>query len=308
MLIVLIVMFTLYPILCVLINSIIGKQGLTIEFFCQLFDSNNKLLYNSLLVAFLTATFSTIIGMCLAIKVFTQKGILQKVFMVLLLVSMVAPPFMAALTYIQLYGRRGIITYRILGLTNLKPYGLFGIVSMQTLFFSSQISLILMGVLKNLDQNIIDAARDLGASSNYTLRKIIIPMMKPAIIVCFLISFIHSLSDFGTPMVIGGAFNTLATEIYMQIIAYSNFNLASAMNVLLLVPTVIAFIIYRVLMKKNKKMLAGSGRVKKATKKFEIVGISKLLINFIGYTFFVIMSLEYISIIIGSFTRQKKEN
>jgi len=38
---------------------------------------------------------------------------------------------------------------------------------------------------------------------------------------CFLLSFIRSIADFGTPVVIGGRFETVSTEIYMQVIGYS---------------------------------------------------------------------------------------
>ena len=59
---------------------------------------------------------------------------------------------------------------------------------------------------------------------------------------CFLLSFIRSIADFGTPVVIGGRFETVSTEIYMQVIGYSRLDKSAALNVLLLVPTILVFV------------------------------------------------------------------
>lgn len=52
-------------------------------------------------------------------------------------------------------------------------------------------------------------------------------------------------------MIIGGNFNVIATEIYMQIIGYANLEYASAMNVLLLIPSLFLFMVYRYYMKES---------------------------------------------------------
>ena len=41
--------------------------------------------------------------------------------------------------------------------------------------------------------------------------------MKPGLANAFLISFIESMADFGNPMVLGGSFNVLATDIFFAI-------------------------------------------------------------------------------------------
>ena len=55
-----------------------------------------------------------------------------------------------------------------------------------------------------------------------TLKKIVIPLAKPGIIVAALLTFINCLADFGTPIFIGGGFDVLATEAYLNVIAYYN--------------------------------------------------------------------------------------
>ena len=69
--------------------------------------------------------------------------------------------------------------------------------------------------------SLVRASFDLGASSGYTLWRIVVPLLKPVLLSCCLLSFIRSIADFGTPVVIGGRFETVSTEIYMQVIGYS---------------------------------------------------------------------------------------
>ena len=106
---------------------------------------------------------------------------------------------------------------------------------MQSLSSSSMNAFILTGIINRIDKDIIKSSLDLGANTSYTIRKIILPMMKPGILNVALLTFVRSLSDFGTPMTIGGAFNVLATQAYLNVIAYSKMELAAAICVLILI-------------------------------------------------------------------------
>ena len=163
---------------------------------------------------------------------------------------------------------------------------------------------LLIGIISKLDTSVLQASLDLGSSSSYAIRKVVIPLIKPAILVCFLLSFVRSLSDFGTPMTIGGAFNVLATEIYMQIIGYGNLPLASAMNVIILIPALLIFIVYRRLMK-NYSLIAEGTSNKTSSSDYEIKlkGIFNFIVTLVSSIFFIMMILQYLSIFVGGITK-----
>ena len=71
--------------------------------------------------------------------------------------------------------------------------------------------------------------------------------------------FTMNLADFGTPVVIGGSFKTLATEAYLQVISSSKLGKASAISVFMVPAAVLAFFFYYRAMKANEKS-AGSDR------------------------------------------------
>jgi iron(III) transport system permease protein len=60
------------------------------------------------------------------------------------------------------------------------------------------------------------------------------------------VSFILSFTDFGAPKVVGGNYGVLATDIYKQVIGQQNFVMGATVSVVLLIPTLIAYILDRI--------------------------------------------------------------
>ena len=150
--------------------------------------------------------------------------------------TMISPPFVSALALIMLFGRRGLITYGILGLS-VNPYGWQGIVILQTISGISFAALMLSGTLQNIDIRQIMASRDLGANPLQTLRTIVIPAAWPGILSVFFILFTMNLADFGTPIVIGGRYKVLATEAYLQMLSSSSLGKPAAISMLMIPPS-----------------------------------------------------------------------
>lgn len=298
-----VLVFILYPLLCIMAQSLKGSDGFTTEAYRRIFSENWGLLKNSAFVGILTAALSTVLGLAAAFCVWISGKRLRKILNGILLISMVSPPFIASLAYIQLFGRNGLITRRLLGLS-VNPYGWTGVVVMQSLFFAALNALMIIGILRKMDTSILGASADLGASGGYTLVHIVLPLIRPVLLSCFLLSFVRSIADFGTPIVIGGRFETVSTEIYMQIIGYSRLDRSSALNVLLLIPTILVFVLYQRLMKKNETVFGGNkGRQAEGGEQFRVRGVAAVLIWLVGGLFFGMMLLEYGSIILNSFTK-----
>lgn len=293
--------FILYPLLCIVKNSLWIDGVFTLREYSSLFAKNGRLLKNSLFIAFLSAAGAVLMATAVAIKVHFASGKHKSILMGILLMTMVSPPFISALTYIQLFGRRGLITHRLLGLS-INPYGWGGIVAMQSLSFVPLNALLLIGVLAKVDQSLIHASRDLGAGLSATLWNVILPLIRPAIAICYLLAFIRSLSDFGTPMVIGGRFDVLAPEIYLQIIGYANLPRASAMNMVILIPALFIFMIYRRLMR-NSFFSANEGKAEAFLIELRLKGFTNLAFTSLAALFYGMMLLQYGSIFIGAITK-----
>ena len=237
-------LFVFWPMLCILIRSLWDGKSISYDSYASVWNQYRGNLWNRVFVCICASLLCTAFSTAAALFLATRRGAVRLLCMALLLITMVSPPFVSSLAYIQLYGRRGWIAYRLLGLS-WDPYNCWGVILMQSLSFVPLNALFLGGILTRLDGDSIRAARDLGASPRAILGDIVLPLIRPGIWVALLLSFVRSLADFGTPVIIGGRFSTIASEIYLQLVGYSNLEKASAMNMVLMLPSIAAFFIYR---------------------------------------------------------------
>ncbi len=300
-------LFILWPMLCILLRSLgDGEGGFSLAAYAEVWQRYRGNLWNSVFVGVLSSLLCTLFSTAAAVFIATRKGWVKIACMALLLITMVSPPFVSSLAYIQLYGRRGWITYRLLGLT-WDPYNCWGVIWMQSISFVPLNALLLIGILTKLDTGSLQAARDLGAKPAAILRDIVLPLMGPGILVSLLLSFVRSLADYGTPVIIGGRFSTIASEIYLQLVGYSDLEKSSAMNMFLLLPAIAAFFLYRYLMGRSDKLSEGSrarqGRLELSLSRCGAVGI---IIIAVSLLFFLMMILQYGCIFLSGFLKSTK--
>lgn len=292
--------------LCILIRSLWDGKSISYDSYASVWNQYRGNLWNSVFVGICASLLCTAFSTAAALFLAARRGAVRLLCMALLLITMVSPPFVSSLAYIQLYGRRGWIAYRLLGLS-WDPYNCWGVILMQSLSFVPLNALFLGGILTRLDGDSIRAARDLGASPRAILGDIVLPLIRPGIWVALLLSFVRSLADFGTPVIIGGRFSTIASEIYLQLVGYSNLEKASAMNMVLMLPSIAAFFIYRKLMKRSDMLTEGSrGRQEPLALSLGKCGAAGILSNLGSIIFFFMMALQYGCIFISGFLKSTR--
>ena len=113
-----VLLFILWPIACIALRSLRGADGgVSFAMFGTVLRQYGESLRNSVFVGVFTAVLSTILSLSAALVCATARGWKKTLCMIIMLVAMVSPPFVSSLAYIQLYGRRGWITYRLLHLS-----------------------------------------------------------------------------------------------------------------------------------------------------------------------------------------------
>lgn len=95
----------------------------------------------------------------------------------------------------------------------------------------------LFAALERIPASLLDASSDLGASSWWTLRHVIVPLALPGLVAGSIFTFSLTLGDYVTPLLVGGTNSTLiGNAIYDNLIIGGNLPLAAALSV---VPIVI---------------------------------------------------------------------
>jgi len=114
---------------------------------------------------------------------------------------------------------------------------------------------------KQIDKSLDEASTMLGASTSTTLRRIVLPLLKPGLANAFLVGFIESIADFGNPIVVGGQFSVLSTEIFFAIVGaqYDQGRAASLALILTAFALIVFFTQRRVLGGASYTTVSGKG-------------------------------------------------
>ncbi|MFU0825914.1 ABC transporter permease [Clostridium sp.] len=239
------IIFIIYPLYAVLKVSFIGNDGFTLDAYINTLKNLEfrKTLNNTLILGITVGLLSTVIGFIFAYADSYIKTHFKKLFKLVSILPIISPPFVLALSSIMLFGQYGLITRRIFGIEDANIYGFKGLVLVQTMTFFPVAYLLLTGLLKNIDPSLEEASRDMGASRWKTFTTVTLPLMAPGLANSFLLTFIETVADFSNPMVIGGDFSTLATQIYMQAIGNYDMQGGATVAVILLVLSILLFVL-----------------------------------------------------------------
>lgn len=243
-------LFILYPLAILMVDSVVGESGLTLDVFKRVLTmpAFDTAITNTLKVGFLVGILAALIGLLFAyVEEYVQlkTRLLGGLFKVVSVLPVVSPPFVLSLSVIMLFGKAGIITRYLLGIYDNNVYGFWGIALVQTLTFFPVCYMMFKGLLKNIDPSLEEAARDMGASRWKVFTSVTLPLILPGLGNAFLVTFIESIADFANPMLIGGSYDTLATSIYLQITGAYDKQGAAAMAVVLLFITLAMFVVQK---------------------------------------------------------------
>jgi iron(III) transport system permease protein len=251
--------FVFWPILKVLASAAEDDSGLFAPalFFAKLINPSIWSLgcltggqcgvaWNTVSLAMLVGASTTLLGLAFALLATRTAVPLKPLLRGLSLLPIITPPFVIGLALILLFGRSGMVTNFLaqhLGIPRSRwIYGAWGIAIAQILAFTPIAFMILAGVLQGVSPSLEEASRTLRASPWRTFRTVTWALIRPGLANAFLIGFVESLADFANPLVIGGNFNVLSTEIFFAVVgAAHDQGRAAVLALILLIFTLAAF-------------------------------------------------------------------
>jgi len=201
---------------------------------------------NTVALACLTGVTTTLLGLAFALFVTRTNAPGRRALRLISILPIITPPFVIGLALILLFGRSGVVTQSLWEWFGVPPsrwlYGLTGIWIAQTLAFTPIAFLVIVGVVEGVGPSLEEAAQTLRASPVQTFWTVTFPLLRPGLANAFLLGFIESMADFGNPIVLGGSFNVLATDIFFAIAgAQFDASRAAVLAVVLLCFTLLAF-------------------------------------------------------------------
>jgi iron(III) transport system permease protein len=214
---------------------------------------------NTMIIGVIAAGLATAIGTLVAYTLTLTDVPGKRWLRILTTLPLVSPPFAVSFAFILLFGRRGLITYDLLHITEWNIYGPHGIVLVQLVSDIPLATLILSAVFASISRDLEEAAEDLGGRPLYVLRTVTFPLVTPAILTAALLTFINAIADFGNPMLVGGGYQVLATQAFIQMIELFDLQLGAALAMLLLIPALAAFVLQHWITSKRSYVTVTSG-------------------------------------------------
>lgn len=264
-----------------------------------------QIIWNSIFLGVSVGIGATFFGLIFAIyttRIATRSAFIARIFSIL---PIVTPPFVVGLGVTLMLGRSGYITELMVDWFGLQQtnwlYGFTGIWMAQVLAFAPMSFMILDGAMKSLHPSLEEASYTLRANRYQTFFKIVMPLLKPALANSFLIIFVQSLADFSNPLVLGGSFDVLATQIYFYIAgAQLDYASASTLGAVLLLFSLAIFVVqYLWIGKRSYVTISGKSY------RGDVQALPTLLKHSVSgllYFWMAFNILLYGSIIFGSFT------
>ena len=302
--------FVAYPLFRSAAGGFISKEGAwDVTYFTRYFDSYfgpalRQSFYDTMLMGLMTATAGTLVGFIFAYAIVRCQIPGSRFVHWLALVPTVSPPFALALSMILLFGRNGLITNKLLGIEFVRGmndiYGLDGLVIVQTITFFSVSYLILKAMLERLNPAMEEAGASLGAGRFHLFRTITLPLLIPGIAGSFLLLFVESLADLGNPLFIAGNKTVLSAQIFMAVIGEYNFQKASALSLVLIIPTLVIFIVQRYYV--NRRTYISVTGKPAGSQIIEKDPIIRWVFNISSYLIIAFIIILYAAIIYGSFS------
>lgn len=259
--VVLLCFFLVLPLLSSLIPTFFPRNSFSFQLYSEFFKDSYfmgvlwRTLVNSFFVTLICAVFGLPVSYVISGVSKKWKGILIALTLFPLLTNSVIRSF----AWITILGKNGVINSLLLQWGIIKEpitllYTDFSIIIGSVYLFLPTMVMTLIGVLENVDDDILEAASTLGLSPIKIFLKIIFPLSLPGMLVGSVLVFTGTLTAYTTPQLLGGNKKMmLATLLYQRATALGDWTSASVIALVMIVITFIVMKGYNLLAKSMDK-------------------------------------------------------
>lgn len=237
---------------------LMGSQSVfTIKYLGQHIADTNlaQSVLNSLQVALCSTGISVLLAFAYAYGINRTCMFGKRFYKLVAMLPLFAPTMLYGLSLVYLFGNKGVITTGFFEAFpwlawNIGLYGFTGVVIAEVVFTFPPAFMILLVAISTTDARLYEAAESMGASKLKIFFTVTLPSIKFGLLSAIFVSFTLSFTDFGAPKVVGGQFDVLAVDIYKQVIGQQNFGMGATVSIILLAPTVLAFVVDRIVQRR----------------------------------------------------------
>lgn len=244
---ILLVVVLILPLLAVLLPTVFEGGAVTLGRYIAFFQDPYyiKIFIRTLRIALVCTLVCMILGIPTAYFISRVSKKWRGILMSVALFPMLTNSVIRAFAWINILGKNGIVN-QILSALHLvdQPlsmlYTEFSVLVGTIYLFLPLMIITLVGVMENIDNDMMEAAESLGASRLLSFFKVILPMSIPGIITGAVLVFNGAMTAYTTPQLLGGPKNMLlSTLIYQRAMTLNDWTGASVVALVMIVTTLI---------------------------------------------------------------------
>lgn len=232
--------FIIIPLIMIVYYGLSSSEGgITPDNIMLIFDSIN---YKALLLALELSIVSTLICLLLAYPlamILNKSNMKSNSFIVLIIILPMWMNFLLrTIAWQNILENTGVLNtvLRFLHLPTLNIINTNAAIILGMVYnFLPFMVLPIYNVLIKIDQDVVNAARDLGANGRQTFRKIIFPLSLPGVVSGITMVFVPSLTTFVISTILGGSKIVLIGNVIEQQFRLGNWNTGSGLSLVLMI-------------------------------------------------------------------------
>lgn len=243
--IVLLCFFLVLPLLSSLIPTVFPESSFSLQLYIDFFKDSYfmAVLGRTFSISLIVTIFCAVLGLPAA---YVISGVSKKwrgILIALTLFPLLTNSVIRSFAWITILGKNGVINNLLMmfGVIH-EPMSLlytdFSIIIGSVYLFLPTMIMTLVGVLENIDDDLLEAAATLGLSPLKGFFKIILPLSLPGMIVGSILVFTGTLTAYTTPQLLGGNKKMmLATLLYQRATTLGDWTSASVIALVMIVIT-----------------------------------------------------------------------
>ncbi|MEK4066359.1 ABC transporter permease [Peribacillus sp. FSL R5-0717] len=250
--------FMIIPILMTIGTTFFHEgSGFSIQGYLDFFQDRYfiEILLTTLRVSLFTTIICILLGFPAAYYISKLKQRKKAIMLLLTIFPLLTSPVVRSFSWMVIIGKNGVVNKLLMGMGLIeKPLDILytptAIIIGLVHLFLPLIIVTLVGVMENIETDLLKAAESLGASRLAVFSKVIIPLSVPGLVIGSILVFVGSFTAYTTPALLGGKQRVISTFLYQNAITLNEWQVASIVATIMIAVTVLIISIMNGLAKK----------------------------------------------------------
>ncbi|GGG88779.1 ABC transporter permease [Paenibacillus radicis (ex Gao et al. 2016)] len=249
--------FMVIPILLTVGSTFYHEGRFTVEGYLYFFKDPYflKILWTTLRVSLVTTAICMLLGFPTAYFISQQSPRKKALLLALAIFPLLTSSVVRSFSWTIILGKKGLLNNMLLSVGLIQePLNILYTPTAMMIglihLFLPLIIITLVGVMENIDTDLVKAAESLGANRFAAFCRVVIPLSVPGLIIGGILVFVGSLTAYTTPALLGGKQQVISTFLYQNAITLNDWYLASVVATIMMVITFVIIMIMNMLANK----------------------------------------------------------